>query len=126
VRRIDHWTRCTVRFRLQTLRRDIGRWPLLREYRTLARKDSTLPPVDDILGHARRIRDRLEHFDEYEERFGLSVFATYDELGDDSLHVDDMRLDLALAVRASKELGNACLQALEETCTRLIGLQPSA
>ena len=44
-----HWTRCKVRFRLQTLRRDEGRWPLLREYRNLARKDSTLPRVDDIL-----------------------------------------------------------------------------
>lgn len=35
---------------MQTLRRDEGRWPLLREYRTLARKDRTLPSVDDIVG----------------------------------------------------------------------------
>ena len=46
--RAKHWTRWRVRLRLQTLRRDEGHWPLLREYRTLARKDPTLPCVSDI------------------------------------------------------------------------------
>jgi hypothetical protein len=34
---------------LQTLRRDIGRWPTLDEYRALALEDPTLPSADDVL-----------------------------------------------------------------------------
>jgi hypothetical protein len=77
--------------------------------------ESTMP-------HAQKIRNRLEHFDEYEEQFGLSVFVSYDELGDYSLHVDNMRLDLGPAIEASKELGNASLKTLDTVRAQLDAL----
>ena len=41
--------RWRLRLRLQTLRRDIGRWPTLDEYRTLAADEPTLPSAQEVL-----------------------------------------------------------------------------
>jgi hypothetical protein len=63
--------------------------------------------------HAREIRNRLEHFDEYEQESGLSVFITNDEMGDLALHVDDLVLNLTDATREAGQLARACLLALQ-------------
>jgi hypothetical protein len=44
-----HWTKLQVRRHLRQLHSRLGRWPALREYRSLCHKDGTLPPVDEIV-----------------------------------------------------------------------------
>ena len=62
--------------------------------------------------NARDIRNRLEHFDDYETQDIVSVFITNDGL-ELTLHVDDFRLDLHSAVVEAQRLARSCLTALK-------------
>ncbi len=70
--------------------------------------------------HARVIRDLLQHFDRYEQEGNLDFFISSDEppawsMGPEgySLHVQELRLDLATAVKESDRLASAALNAID-------------
>ncbi len=69
---------------------------------------------DSAIPNARAIRDRLEHFDEYEAvKGGLSVIVTNDPHGL-SLHVDEYQLDIPDAVVEATRMAQTCFDALRE------------
>lgn len=68
---------------------------------------------ESAIPNARAIRDRLEHFDEYEaDKGGLSVYVSNDPLGSLSLHVDEFRLDIPDAVAEAQRMASTCFTAL--------------
>jgi hypothetical protein len=84
--------------------------------------------------YARVIRDRRQRFDRYDADDHLDVFISLDEAGDwqvgsadCSLLVNEVRLDLAAAVRASELLAAAALRALDYIgfCLEHLGGLPS-
>ena len=70
--------------------------------------------------HVRVIRDRLQQFDRYDNDGNLDVFITSDEppawhVAPEgySLHVNEVRLDMATAVREADRLAASALKALD-------------
>jgi len=81
---------------------------------------AAIEEFDAAVPHARVIRDLLQQFDRYEQDGNLDVFITSDEppewhVGPEgwSLHVNELRLDLATAVRESDRLAAAALKAID-------------
>jgi len=99
---------------LRNLIRACWKCHLLYDTSTTTTFGDAVRSFESAIPKPRAIRDRLEHFDEYEaDKGGQSVYVTNDPHGL-SLHVDELRLDIPDAVVEATRMAQTCFDALRK------------